>query len=64
VAGYVSSMTSPPHPPRPPDDPTDGDARDVQPDLDADAADEEAAQPGVDPDWSQTPRGTTAEEDG
>ncbi len=35
-----------------------GDARDARPDLDADAADEEAAQPGVDPDWSQT----TAEE--
>ena len=39
-----------------------GDDRDVRPGLDADAAGEEAAQPGVDPDWSQTPRSTSEEE--
>lgn len=38
-----------------------GDDRDVRPDLDADAAGEEAAQPGVDPDWAQTTRGTSEE---
>lgn len=39
-----------------------GDDRDGRPDLDADAAGEEAAQPGVDPDWSQTTQGSTSEE--
>jgi len=53
-------MTTTQHPPEPPDDPPD--EGDVRPDLDDDAANAEAAQPGVDPDWPQTPRGTTSEE--
>jgi hypothetical protein len=48
-------MTS--HPPEPPQDaPRDPD---LHPDTDQDEADAEAAQPGVDPDWPQTPQGST-----
>jgi hypothetical protein len=52
-------MTS--HPPRPPQDPPND--PDLHADTDQDEADAEATQPGVDPDWPQTPTGSTSRED-
>jgi hypothetical protein len=53
-------MTS--HPPRPPQDPPND--PDLHADADQDEADAEAVQPGVDPDWPQTPQGSTSSADG
>ena len=53
-------MTS--HPPRPPQEPPN--EPDLHADTDQDEADAESVQPGVDPDWPQTPQGATDRAEG